>query len=298
MRIIVSDSNDPYFNIATEEYILKNFNEDIFFLYINLPSIICGKHQNPIAETNFQYILKNNIPIIRRLSGGGTVYHDLGNLNFCFIQSNTEQKLVDFVKFTKPIIEVLQSMGLDARLGDKNDIRINSIKVSGNAEHVWKNRVLHHGTLLFSSDLIQLVNSLSEDDSSFHSKAVKSNRGKVANISDFLKEKISIEQFQNKIKNHLLERDLVGHLYSFTPFDRESIKSLANDKYSSWEWNFAYSPNYVHHTLLVGEGIKVILQITNGIVTTCETDMSLVNTSEFEIVGKKHSELLKDLIIR
>lgn len=298
MRIIVSDSNDPYFNIATEEYILKNFNEDIFFLYINLSSIICGKHQNPIAETNFQYIFENNIPIIRRLSGGGTVYHDLGNLNFCFIQSNTEQKLVDFVKFTKPIIQVLQTMGLDASLGDKNDIRINSVKVSGNAEHVWKNRVLHHGTLLFSSDLNQLKRSLSDDDSSFQSKAVKSNRGKVANISDFLNEQISIEQFQNKIINHLFESDLIGHTYFFSSIDRETIRTLASTKYSSWEWNFAYSPNYLHRAILIKDGTNIDLQIINGLVTSCKTDFLIAKASENEIVGKRHSELLRNFIIR
>ena len=123
--------------------VITNFTEDIFFLYVNEPSIIVGKHQNTLAEINYHYINEKNIPVYRRLSGGGTVYHDLGNLNFCFIKSGQRGHLVDFEGTAKPIQEALQSLGVNAEFGKRHDLLIDGKKISGNASHVYKNRVLH-----------------------------------------------------------------------------------------------------------------------------------------------------------
>ena len=186
MLIINRPQTDPYFNIAAEEYLLKQMDEDCFMVWQNEPSIIVGKHQNTLAEINYSFAKENNIPVVRRITGGGTVFHDLGNLNFTFISSGEKGKLVNFKKFTQPIIEVLNQMGIPARFEGKNDLRVNGLKISGNAEHVYKNKVLHHGTLLFSTDLNFLKKAIKSVPERFQDKAVQSVRSKVANITDFI----------------------------------------------------------------------------------------------------------------
>ncbi len=175
MRCIKNPETNPYFNLAAEEYVLKNFNDDCFMLWRNRPSIIVGKHQNTLSEININHVKENNIDVVRRLSGGGAVFHDLGNLNFTFIKNvNNESNLVDFKKYTQPIIDVLKHLGVDAKFEGRNDIMINGRKVSGNAEHVFKRRVLHHGTLLFSSVMADLSKVLKVNPLKYQDKGVKS----------------------------------------------------------------------------------------------------------------------------
>ncbi|PKP36179.1 MAG: lipoate--protein ligase, partial [Bacteroidetes bacterium HGW-Bacteroidetes-15] len=176
MLCIYHRNSNPYFNIASEEHLLKRFTDDIFMLYINSPSVIVGKHQNTMAEVDYHFALENDIKIVRRLSGGGAVYHDHGNLNFCFIRNGKEGALVDFKGFTKPIIEILGKLGVEAKFEGHNSLTINGLKFSGNAEHIFKQRVMHHGTLLFSSDLQALANVLYVSIDKYSDRAVKSVR--------------------------------------------------------------------------------------------------------------------------
>ena len=199
MLLINNSSTDPYFNIALEEYLLKHTSEDIFMLYTDSPSVIVGKHQNTLAEVNIRYAIEHNIHVVRRISGGGTVYHDPGNLNFCFIVNGKEGHLVDFKKFTNPIIEVFNKLGLQVNLEGKNDLRIDGLKISGNAEHVFKNRVLHHGTLLVSTDLQHLSFILKVEVGKYTDNAVKSIRSKVSNINSFLKIPITVDELKSQI---------------------------------------------------------------------------------------------------
>lgn len=142
-------STDPFFNISADEYLLKHSKEEFLVLSINSSSVIIGKHQSPHIETDTEFISENNIPVIRRISGGGTVFHDPGNLNFSFILNSTPAHQVDFRKYTEPVIRFLATIGVEAMFAGKNDLRVNDLKISGNAEHVYRERVLHHGTLLF-----------------------------------------------------------------------------------------------------------------------------------------------------
>ncbi len=243
MLIVHRPHTDPWFNIAAEEHFLKNFQEDIFMLWQNEASIIVGKHQNTLAEINYQYVKGKGVPVIRRISGGGTVFHDLGNLNFTFIRNGEKGKLVDFRKFTDPILAVLNEMGVPAVFEGKNDLRVKGLKISGNAEHVFKNRVLHHGTLLFSSELTDLGKALKTKPDRFTDKAVKSNRGIVANICDFLEKPMEIEEFRNRIIKYIYKENNSG-FYKMTAEDIWEIEKLKAEKYTSWKWNFGYSPNY------------------------------------------------------
>ncbi len=151
-------STDPFFNLAVEEYLLRNRTEDFLVLGINDPSVIIGKHQVAHREADTKFVMENNIPVIRRISGGGTVYHDFGNVNFSFILNSARGTQVDFRKYTLPVIEFLASLKVNAELEGKNDLKVNGLKISGNAEHVYRERVLHHGTLLFNADLGKLGN--------------------------------------------------------------------------------------------------------------------------------------------
>jgi lipoate-protein ligase A len=286
MLIIRRPQTDPYFNIAAEEYFLRNFNENIFMLWQNEPSIIIGKHQNTLAEINLKYITEHQIPVIRRITGGGTVFHDLGNINFTFIKNIVDEDLVDFKRFTYPIIEVLKSLGIPAKHEGKNDIRINGLKCSGNAEHVFKNRVLHHGTLLFSSDLSSLGETLKTNENLFISKAVKSNRSQVTNISSHLKEPLNISQFIELVYDYLIANYTGTHFYTMTEKDFTAINILANDKYKTWEWNYGYSPSYQYKNEI--NDLACILEVKNGII---------IHASIFNPKTLVHFEALENKII-
>ncbi|NWJ50859.1 MAG: lipoate--protein ligase [Bacteroidetes bacterium] len=292
MLIIRRPQTEPYFNIAAEEYFLRDFKENIFMLWQNEPSIIIGKHQNTLAEINLNYITKHQIPVIRRITGGGTVFHDLGNINFTFIKNIINEDLVDFKRFTYPIIEVLKSLGVQAKHEGKNDIRINGLKCSGNAEHVFKSRVLHHGTLLFSSDLNNLGETLKSKEGNFISKAVKSNRSDVTNISDHLKQPLRIEQFIELVNNYLVANYPDTHYYELREQDMDAINTLANEKYKTWEWNFGYSPAYQYKNKV--NDLACTLEIKNGIIIEASIidskTMDNFKSLEKEIVGIKHQK--------
>src|SRR5690606_616070 len=183
MLCISHPYTDPYFNLAVDEYIFKHFDEDCFMLWRNDNAIIVGKHQNTLAEINLDYVQEKNIKVVRRMSGGGAVYHDLGNLNFTFTKTGKERGLVDFKYYTAPILEVLNELGVNAQFEGRNDLLIDGKKFSGNAEYVLKNKVLHHGTILFSSHMPDISGALKANPLKFKDKAVKSIPKPVTNVT-------------------------------------------------------------------------------------------------------------------
>jgi len=264
MIFIRRRQTDPFFNIAAEEYVLKQFKEDVVMLWQSKPSVIVGKHQNVLKEVNTGYTLKKNIPVIRRISGGGTVYHDPGNLNYTVITTETNrEKLIDFRKFTKPVIGFLETLGIRAEFEGKNNLVINGKKFSGNSAHVFKNRVMHHGTLLFNSNL-DILNKVIRPvvKEKIEDKAVQSIRAKVTNIRDHLDTKPDMEEFKVYFQKYLLNYSSINKIQELRKTDIQTINKLADEKYKTWEWNFGYSPVYVFRNEI--QGIKVEMKVKSG----------------------------------
>jgi lipoate-protein ligase A len=276
MICIHNFETNPFFNIAAEEYFLKNFTDDIFMLYRNSPSVVVGKHQNALAEVDIHYLKTHNIELVRRLSGGGAVYHDLGNVNFTFIRNGSVGSMVDFKGFTKPIIDYLTTLGLNANFGGHNSIMVNNFKVSGNAEHIYRNRVLHHGTLLFNANLEQLEKCLYTNRERFTDRAVRSVRANVSNISTLLNNPISIEILATNLFD-FISNSLNASPYKLNDFDIESIKSLSTSRYSTTEWNLGYSPKYELPIFIEidGNNYTFQLKVENGVIVSAESESNL-----------------------
>src|SRR5690625_1036435 len=196
---------DPYINLAIEEYVLKNFGEKYTYLlfYVNEPSIIVGKNQNSVEEINTDYVDENNIKVVRRLSGGGAVYHDLGNLNFSFITKDDGDSFHNFAKFTEPVVQALNKIGVPAELVGRNDLQIEGRKFSGNAQFSTKGRMFSHGTLMLDSEIEHIVSALNVKKEKIESKGIKSIRSRVANISEYLDTPLSMEEFKTLILTYI-----------------------------------------------------------------------------------------------
>ncbi|MCC5916735.1 MAG: lipoate--protein ligase [Cryomorphaceae bacterium] len=298
MLCIQHSSTDPYFNIATDEFIFKHIDEDVFMLWQNDNAIIVGKHQNALAEINVEYVKKKGIHVVRRLSGGGAVYHDMGNLNFSFTHTGTDSsKMVDFRKYTQPIIDVLQSLGVEATFEGRNDLMIKGKKFSGNAEHVIGKKVLHHGTLLFSSEMRDISGALKINPLKYKDRAIKSVPKRVTNIVDHLGTPITLENFREKIMEHVLSRFENAKMYSFTENDLQRIQKIRDEKYATWDWNFGYSPKYDFSQGVRTKGgtIEVHLNADRGIITAVKIlgdyfHLRPVEDFESQLVGCPHEE--------
>ncbi|BFH70526.1 lipoate-protein ligase LplJ [Paenibacillus dendritiformis] len=263
---------DPRVNLAIEEFVLKHLplEEDSYLLfYINEPSIIIGKNQNTIEEINSDYVKANNIHVVRRLSGGGAVYHDTGNLNFSFITKDDGQSFHNFRKFTQPVIDTLRSLGVNADLTGRNDIQIGEQKISGNAQFSTRGRMFSHGTLLFNSEMEHVASALKVKPIKIESKGTKSIRSRVANISEFLAEPMSIGEFRNAILRHIfgMEPDQVPQ-YKLSEQDWETIHRISRERYQNWDWNYGSSPKFnVEHSKKFPAGIvDVRMDVEDGLI--------------------------------
>lgn len=265
---------DPQINLAIEEYALKNLdiNESYLLFYINRPSIIIGKNQNTIEEINTEYVEKNGITVVRRLSGGGAVYHDLGNLNFSFITKDDGESFHNFQKFTEPVVKALNKLGVNAELSGRNDLVVDGRKISGNAQFSTRGRMFSHGTLMFDSEIDNVVSSLRVKKDKIESKGIKSIRSRVANISEFLTEKLSVEEFRKLLLKNIFEGQEEIPEYILTEEDWEKIHQLSKERYQSWDWNYGKSPkfNLQHsHRFPIGS-IDVRLEVNKGYIDHCK----------------------------
>ncbi len=269
MLFVENEPNkDPRVNLAIEEYLIKNIapSEEILLFYINKPSIIIGRNQITVQEINVDYVQEYDIIVVRRLSGGGAVYHDLGNLNFSFIAPNSPDNFHNFRKFTQPVVDVLNNMGVAAELSGRNDIVVEGKKISGNAQYVSGPRMVSHGTLLWNTDLSGVGNALRVKPSKFESKGIQSVRSRVANITEFLPANPpDIMEFRQMIINGVFGDNKVEE-YRLTEEDWQNIHQLSQERYHNWEWNYGKSPAFAikRETRYVGGTIEAWIDIGRG----------------------------------
>ncbi|MBQ0025561.1 MAG: lipoate--protein ligase [Bacteroidales bacterium] len=271
MYCVIDTTTDPFWNLAEEEYLLKSINKPVFRLWRNEPSVIIGRNQNALAEIDSDYVRSNGIKVVRRLTGGGAVFHDLGNVNFTFVDAAVagEDTSAMFRRFTAPILSALRNLGVDARLEGRNDLVIDSRKFSGNAVCIHRGRILQHGTLLFSASMNNLAGALRAREEKFTGRAVKSNRSRVTNISEHLPEKMSVEQFISYL-SETIGRECTP--YKFTEKDIKAIECLAREKYSTDEWNYGKSPKYTFSKCqkFPSGMIEVYLNVEQGIIRSAQ----------------------------
>jgi lipoate---protein ligase len=267
---------DPRINLAIEEFALRNLDihETYLLFYINEPSIIIGKNQNTIEEINTKFVEENNIHVVRRLSGGGAVYHDLGNLNFSFITKDDGESFHNFKKFTFPVIEALNNIGVNAELSGRNDILVNGRKISGNAQFATKGRMFSHGTLLFDTNIDNVVAALNVKKDKIESKGIKSIRSRVANIREFLSEDLTIEQFKEILLRSIFNVSSIEDVprYELSDSDWEEIHRISEERYKNWDWNYGKSPKFnLQHSRRFPVGqIDIRLEVNKGIIENCK----------------------------
>lgn len=309
MKFIYNKGNtDPKINLALEEYALRNIKseEDLLIFYINEPSIILGKNQNAFEEINHRYVAENEIEVIRRISGGGTVYHDLGNLNFSFITNYNPKYFNNYEHFNTPIIKAMNKLGIPAHLNDRNDIICEKKKISGNAQFTTKNRMMSHGTILFNSDLYILDKVLDVNIGNIESKSTKSFRSKVRNIKSYIKNEMSVEQFKMYLLDELFNGFTDENKFPLDDSDWEEIYKLAESKYSDWIWNFGRSPkfNLIKKEIINDKEVSAKFYIENGLVKKIEINSNdkLFRKVENLLLEKRFdyfeiSKILKDNLI-
>lgn len=266
MLYIDNERTDPYWNLALEEYLLKSSAQEYFILWQNAPSIIIGRNQNTSSEINAEYVSAHSIPVVRRLTGGGAVFHDLGNLNYTFIVNDNGSTGIDFEKYTQPILDVLHGLSVNAELTGRNDLTIDGRKFSGNSQYRYRGRLLHHGTLLFSSSLPDISSALKVDSSKFEGKGVQSVRSRVTNISEHLKMPLTLTEFKQLVTANIRNSHSEFEIYILSEQELVSVSLLEREKYSKWEWNYGASPAYniSKRKKFSAGNLEVFMNVTGG----------------------------------
>ncbi len=267
MLIYRNDNTDPYLNLALEEHLLTTSRQDCFMLWRNRPAIIVGRNQNTAEEINAAFVRDRGVAVVRRLSGGGAVYHDLGNLNYTFIAHDSRRSF-DFAGFAQPILAVLRSLGVAAEFAGRNDLLIDGRKFSGNAQYVQGGKVLHHGTLLFDSDLTVLGQALAVKPEKYESKGVKSVASRVTNIAPHLPRPITVDQFAAAVLAHIAAAFPGAAHAAFTPADHAAARDLVAAKYGRWEWNYGKSSpyNFRNQRRFAGGLVECRLFVEGGVI--------------------------------
>lgn len=276
MLFVQNENNDPRINLAIETYLMKELpvDEPILLFYINEPSIIIGRNQNTIEEINKEYVEEKGIHVVRRLSGGGAVYHDFGNLNFSFIMPDDGESFRDFAKVTQPIIDALHDMGVTgAELKGRNDLVIGDKKFSGNAMYATNGRMFAHGTIMFDSDVNEVVNALKVRKDKIESKGIKSIRSRVTNIKPFLADEyqdMSTTDFRQAILFRIFGVDNMDDvkIYDLTEEDWKRINEISDQYYRNWDWNYGRSPEFdlVRRERFVIGSVEAKMNVAGGVI--------------------------------
>ena len=271
MIYLESTSTDPAYNLALEQFVFDEMprEHEYFILWQNDNTIVVGKYQNTAAEVNAAYVKEHGIHVVRRLSGGGAVYHDLGNINFTFITDAENGESIDLSVFCQPVVKTLAHLGVKAEITGRNDITIDGMKFSGNAQYVKQGRIMHHGTIMFDSDLSVVAQALNVPKDKIESKGIKSVRSRVTNVKPYLKQDVDIRQFWDTLKTYMVdERSLPRHV--LTPEEEARVQAIKAQRYDTWEWNYGRSPHYSIQKARRVEGcgrLELSYEVDKGVIT-------------------------------
>lgn len=291
-------TTDPAFNLAAEQYVFDALPRDraYFMLWQNDNAIIVGKYQNTFAEINDAYVKEHGIRVVRRLSGGGAVYHDLGNLNFTFIADAGTLSTLNFTIFCEPVIRTLAKFGVTAEVNGRNDMTIDGRKFSGNSQYLKQGRIMHHGTILFDSDLSVVSNALQVDESKFQSKASKSVRSRVTNVAAYLPAPVSLPEFRSALLADIAQ-SVGGEAYVFSASDLAAIEKLRAERYGTWEWNYGFSPACTIERRARIEGcgtVEVRISVSGGLISEMRFYGDFFSVSEPEQLSARFIGLSPD----
>lgn len=269
MYLIKNTSNDPYFNMAAEEYFLDHFKENLICLWRNDNTVVIGRNQNAMEEIDSNYVKEHNVSVVRRLSGGGAVFHDLGNVNYTVIEDYCDNLFSNYSHFTKPVCDYLQTLGVNAVLSGRNDLLIDGMKFCGNAQAKRGNRLMHHGCILFAADVNSVSAALTPGKLKLESKSVKSVRSRITNVSSHLPQSMRSQEFLNGLYSYFLHSSGEIQEYQLTKEDRKAIQELADQKYQTWEWTYGQAPAFNARQIKRYEfgTVEVCFNVKEGLLT-------------------------------
>jgi len=289
MIYIENDLTSPYFNFALEEYLMKekdlNDNE-IFMFWRTKPTVMVGKYQNTLEEINTKYVEENNVNVVRRVSGGGTIYTDMNSWQYSFIVKNYKGGSIDFKAFTQPIIRALEKQGVNAYFNSRNDLLIDGKKFSGNAQHIKGNCMLHHGSILFNADIKAMVESITVAEEKIISKGIKSIRERVTNVAEHLNKNVDSVGFRNIMIESLLEDK--NNIYRLNEYDITRVNEISKEKFESWEWNYGNDPkfNITKWGRFEGGKLEFKLDIEKGLIKSCKIYGDFFGNGEINMICK------------
>ena len=287
VHYLETGSRDPYYNLAFEEYVLTHRTRgDYLLLWQNDNTIVVGQNQNTEAEINRPFVEAHHIHVVRRSTGGGAVYHDLGNLNYSFITDAGDRAALSMARFTQPVVEALQGLGLQAEASGRNDILVEGRKVSGTAQRLWGDRILHHGTLLFDANADMVAGALQVDPEKFRSKSTKSVRSRIGNIRSFLKQDMDMPAFWAYLKETLAGSGMVFD--ALTAQELAQVDALKAEKYDTWEWNYGRSPRFDMTAKRYWDGgcLEVGVSVSWGLITDVIFHGDFLSVSSLEPLTK------------
>jgi len=294
MPVLKLNTNDPQINLATEEVLFRDYfeEEDLLIIWRSEPAFIVGRNQNPFLEINPDY-RKKGIPVLRRISGGGTVYSDMGTLNFSIVTRDFKSKVNNYMYFLEPVIEMLKSYGIDASFKPKSHIVIHNKKISGNAQCFQKDRLLHHGTLLYNTDLSKIDDALIGFNESATGSHILSNKQGVINIFEYLPSRVSMTDLENAlIRSFQTFFDISNHPYVINAKQHELIFRLANEKYRSWNWNYGKTPTFEITKQI--KGTDVSIKVEKGIII--QTIPFIESLIGIKYLSDSYQEIMKQLM--
>lgn len=291
MIYLKSTNNDPAYNTALELFAFNELakSEDVFYLWINRPCIVVGKNQNTRQEIDQEYCDEHDIQIVRRISGGGAVYHDLNNLNYTIISSEDTNHKFDFKSMSQPVIDALAEMGVDAQFTGRNDLQIGDQKFCGNAQYVRGNRVMHHGCIMFDVDLSVLSKALKVSKDKIESKGMKSVRSRVTNIKPHLEDQsYTVEDFANKLRDFMDQKYGMKE-YHITEEDEAKIQAIMKEKNNSWEWVYGTNPDFTtqRNRRLPSGKVEAHINVDKGYITNMKFFGDFFGTNDVSELANK-----------